>query len=118
MTPAPEHHRAAQERDVGAGGGVVPGPFAAAARERLLDGLAVRPVSARVSGDAAGRETPGVQAAHRAKIWLLVTLEAWLGGVARPFALSRQMREPGRPLIATAIGRHAKQYQERRYVKR
>jgi asparagine synthase (glutamine-hydrolysing) len=55
------------------------GPLAAAARERLLDGLAPRGLFDRAWLErlVAGK-LGGLRPRHGVKIWLLVTLEAWL----------------------------------------
>ena len=55
------------------------GPLLPQARERLLDGLAVRGIVNRVYLERLlDRRLGGVRPRHGAKIWLLVTLEAWL----------------------------------------
>jgi asparagine synthase (glutamine-hydrolysing) len=60
------------------------GPLHAHARERLLDGLAAWPLVRRswLERLLAGR-LGGLRPRHGAKIWLLVTLEAWLRAVLR-----------------------------------
>lgn len=68
------------------------GPLLPQARARLLDGLAPyqlfqRPYLERL---LAGK-LPGLRPRHGSKIWLLVTLEAWLRGV---FAANRVSRSP------------------------
>ena len=56
------------------------GPLLAAARERLLDGLAGRGPgsSARTWSGCSTADSAAPRPRHGAKIWLLVTLEAWL----------------------------------------